>query len=143
MFISAATPISWTSKEHNLVLKAPKVGHTAGGCCGGHSHSHAADASHSPGQVDIQELEENDEFTGPGSFFNIFSATGEDVEGLGETLLEWWAHALEYSAGLQPPEESDADFDSDEFESEDDSDLNGEIDLESEGEQPAKKKSRK
>jgi len=138
LFIAGEQKIRWTSSEHDLVKKAPKVSHAhahGGGCCGGHGTDDGA------AQVNIQELEENDEFSGPGSFFNLFAQTGEDEEGLGEFLLEWWAHALEYAAGLQPEEDSDEDYDFDD----EDSDLEGSVDLESEEEQekPAKKKAKK
>lgn len=138
LFLSGEQKISWTSNDHNLVKKAPKVSHShahGGGCCGGHGADHQSGE-----QVNIQDLEENDEFSGPGTFFNIFAQTGEDDEGLGEFLLEWWAHALEYAAGLQPEEDSDEDYD----EFDEDSELEGSVDLESEEEEkPAKKKAKK
>lgn len=47
------------------------------------------------------ELEEYDEFGGPGSFFHLFGEAqdGEDEIGMAETLLEWWGHATEYVFG--------------------------------------------
>lgn len=71
LFLLASSPITWTSNEHNLVKKAPKV--------------------------NVLELEEFDEgFSGStGSFFNWFASEGDDDMGLGETLLEWWSHATE------------------------------------------------
>lgn len=63
-------PITWTSKEHNLCLKAPKV--------------------------NPEELEEFDDFHGLGSFFNWFSEEGIDDRNLGEDFLEWFPHATEF-----------------------------------------------
>lgn len=61
----------WTSAEHNLLTKAPRA--------------------------DPSQMEEYDEFSGPGSFFHLFDKKmdGEDEIGMAETLLEWWGHATE------------------------------------------------
>ncbi|GAA5841403.1 hypothetical protein JCM11251_006178 [Rhodosporidiobolus azoricus] len=117
---------TWTSKEHDLTKKAPRV--------------------------DPAKLEEYDDFGGPGSFFNWFQEEGEDVMGVGESLLEWYGHASEYAAGLASLDDAGSsdggdlegldfsDLDDDD-ESEDD-DPKKEIDLDDE--RPKKKvKSRK
>lgn len=71
LFLLPSSPITWTSDEHNLIKKAPKV--------------------------NVLELEQFDEFEGSaGSFFNWFTQEGEDDIGLAEYLLEWWSHATEY-----------------------------------------------
>lgn len=71
LFLLPSSPITWTSDEHNLIKKAPKV--------------------------NVLELEQFDEFEGStGSFFNWFAQEGEDDIGLAEYLLEWWSHATEY-----------------------------------------------
>lgn len=70
LFLLPASPITWTSDDHNLIKKAPKV--------------------------NVLELEQFDEFDGStGSFFNWFLQEGEDDIGLAEYLLEWWSHATE------------------------------------------------
>ncbi|SCZ87281.1 BZ3500_MvSof-1268-A1-R1_Chr2-2g04747 [Microbotryum saponariae] len=120
--------IKWTSDEHNLVKKAPRP--------------------------NLEDLEEFDEFDGAGSFFNLFGEDGEDKMGVGEALLEWFAHATEYAAGLSfLLENNDDDSELDEFdqgdlddEDEDDEDdpedLNAEIDLEQEEEDKSRPKKR-
>lgn len=77
----------WTSPEHDLCKKAPRP--------------------------DIKAMEEFDEFEGQGSFFNLFSeqSDGIDEADFGETLLEWWAHASEYAAGLTNLDDMDSDDD--------------------------------
>ncbi|GAA6005551.1 hypothetical protein JCM11491_003682 [Sporobolomyces phaffii] len=122
VFLLASTPITWTSDEHNLVKKAPKV--------------------------NVLELEEFDEgFDGSaGSFFNWFLQEGEDDMGLGETLLDWWSHATEYAAGLSSLDSDDEDLSGGEFDSDEDSDdddLKKEIDLSDEDSKRPKKKQRK
>lgn len=138
---TSATSIDWTSDAHNLIKKAPKVSlprsSCAKSCCGG------ADSSHGGEQINVDDLEENDDFNGSfGSFFNNFLSEGEDTESLSENLLEWYSHATEFAAGLIPLGESDSEFDEDE---EDEESLDGEVDLEDseEDEKPAKKKSKK
>ncbi|GAA5961760.1 hypothetical protein JCM3765_004061 [Sporobolomyces pararoseus] len=122
LFLLPSTPITWTSEDHNLVKKAPKV--------------------------NVLELEEFDDgFSGSaGSFFNWFATEGEDDMGLGETLLEWWSHATEYAAGLSSIDSDDEDFSGAEFdedEDSDDDDLKKEIDLSDEDSKRPKKKQRK
>ncbi|GAA5909551.1 Vps75p [Sporobolomyces salmoneus] len=114
--------LPWTSDEHNLVKKAPKV--------------------------NVLEMEEFDEdFSGSaGSFFNWFETEGEDDMGLGETLLEWWSHATEYAAGLSSMDSDDGeDFSGGEFDDEesDDEDPKKEIDLSDEDSKRPKKKQKK
>ncbi|BGP13512.1 hypothetical protein JCM10213_000554 [Rhodosporidiobolus nylandii] len=119
------TKITWTSKEHDLTKKAPRPAKQS------------------------TELEEFDEFDGPGSFFNWFAEEGEDEMSVGESLLEWWGHAAEYAAGLASMDDmgdSDvegfgAEFDFDDDESEDD-DPKKEIDLSDEENKRPKKKQR-
>lgn len=69
MYLTSVAPITWTSKEHDLTLKSPRV--------------------------EVEELEEFDEFNGHGSFFCWFSEVGLDNRGLGDDFLEWWSHATE------------------------------------------------
>ncbi|GAA5915422.1 hypothetical protein JCM5296_002631 [Sporobolomyces johnsonii] len=120
LYLVPSAPISWTSPEHDLTKKAPKTV--------------------------PQDLEEFDEFGGPGSFFNWFTEEGEDEMGLGELLLEWWGHAAEYAAGLAALGSDDDDdmgsFGSDDDESEDD-DPKKEIDLSDDEKKRPKKKQRK
>lgn len=66
---SHSTAITWTSPDHDLIKKAPRVV--------------------------VEELEENDNFEGMGSIFGWIAESGEDKYGVGETMLEWWSHALE------------------------------------------------
>ncbi|GAA5860100.1 hypothetical protein JCM8547_009177 [Rhodosporidiobolus lusitaniae] len=123
---SSSSAIKWTSPEHDLTKKAPRP------------------------KVDVEDLEENDEYDGPGSFFNLFKDEGEDKMSIGESLLEWWGHASEYAAGLASLDDiSDnegaggLDFDFDEFNSEDESedeDPKKEIDLGSDEEEKRPKK---
>ncbi|TNY22845.1 protein phosphatase 2A inhibitor 2 [Rhodotorula diobovata] len=122
VYLADKTPIDWTSPDHDLTKKAPR--------------SHA------------DEREEFDEFEGPGSFFNWFGETGEDRTSLAEVLVEWWAHATEYAAGLTPLDDDesgaefgfDSEFDDDESE---DEDPKKEIDLDDEEKKRPKKKQRK
>jgi hypothetical protein len=65
---TAFSKISWTSPDHDLTKKAPKV--------------------------NLEELETYDEFAGFGSLFCWFGESGLD-SGLAEDFLEWWGHALE------------------------------------------------
>ena len=65
---TSSTKISWTSPDHDLVKKSPRV--------------------------NVGELENYDEFAGFGSFFNWFGESGADM-GLSEDFLDWWGHALE------------------------------------------------
>lgn len=66
---TSSTPIAWTSPDHDLTKKAPKV--------------------------NVAELEGYDEFEGHGSFFNWFGASGVDESGLADDLLDWWSNAME------------------------------------------------
>ncbi|GAA5934015.1 hypothetical protein JCM3775_002849 [Rhodotorula graminis] len=120
VFLADKVDIDWISPDHDLTKKAPRA--------------HADDK------------EEFDEFEGAGSFFNWFGEVGEDRTSLGENLLEWWAHATEYAAGLtahDDDDESGAEFGFDsEFDDEsEDEDPKKEIDLDDEEEKkrPAKK----
>ncbi|POY76491.1 hypothetical protein BMF94_0692 [Rhodotorula taiwanensis] len=127
VYLGPKVAISWTSADHDLTKKAPRT--------------------------DPEEKEEFDEFGGPGSFFGFFGVEGEDPTGLGEVLLEWYAHATEYAAGLTAllDEDSDdgAEFDFDEFDSDDDesdgddADPKKEIDLDNEDAKRPKKKQRR
>ncbi|GAA6025454.1 hypothetical protein JCM10207_005731 [Rhodosporidiobolus poonsookiae] len=121
LYLAASTPISWTSKDHDLTKKAPRG--TA-----------------------PTDLEEFDVFEGPGSFFNWFADEGEDVTSLGESLLEWWGHAAEYAAGLASLDDMSEDgsdlggeFDFDDEDESEDDDLKKEIDLSDEEKRPKKK----
>lgn len=69
--------ITWTSDDKDLTKLAPRV--------------------------NPAELEEFDEFSGMGSFFNWFKEEGsDDTFHLGEELLEWYSHALEFVFSLLP-----------------------------------------
>lgn len=70
MYLTSVAPITWTSKDHDLTLKSPRV--------------------------EVEELEEFDEFNGHGSFFCWFSEVGLDNRGLGDDFLEWWSHVTEW-----------------------------------------------
>ncbi|GAA5938568.1 Vps75p [Sporobolomyces koalae] len=121
LYLLPSSKISWTSDEHNLVKKAPRVN-----------------------VLDMEEFDE--EFDGStGSFFNWFNEEGEDEMGLAETLLEWWTHATEYAAGLSAMDSDDEDLSGGEFDEEDsdDDDLKKEIDLSDEDSKRPKKKQRK
>ncbi|BGP10414.1 Protein SET [Rhodotorula toruloides] len=115
-YLASATPISWTSADHDLTKKAPR--------------SLATDK------------EEFDEFEGPGSFFNWFKEEGEDITTMGESLLEWYGHATEYAAGLaavdDDSDDQGFDFD-DDFDESEDEDPKKEIDLSDEEKRPKKK----
>jgi len=108
------TTITWTSPEHNLSKKAPKL--------------------------DPSEIGEYDSYGLLGSFFNWFPEEGVDEYHLGETLSDWWYHATEYAAGNTDALADDSDEEWDEEDSDDDP--TKEIDLESEDESRPKKKSK-
>ncbi|GAA6061072.1 hypothetical protein JCM10212_000115 [Sporobolomyces blumeae] len=114
LYLEKCTPITWTSPEHDLTKKAPRV--------------------------DPLELEENDEYPGPGSIFNWFLAEGLDETGLGEHLAQVWGSAVELAAGMQGID-SDEEFGS-EIDSEAEEDIDDskkEIDLSDDEKRPKKK----
>ncbi|KAK4701431.1 hypothetical protein P7C70_g4803, partial [Phenoliferia sp. Uapishka_3] len=91
-----STPIQWKSDDKNLAKLAPRV--------------------------DLEDLDDDAEFDenkGIGSFFTYFSIDGEDEQDLGEALLEWRAHALEYATG------SDSDWGSDDEDDEEEEKKDG------------------
>ncbi|ORY86702.1 hypothetical protein BCR35DRAFT_302421 [Leucosporidium creatinivorum] len=124
VYLLPTTAPSWTSPEHNLLLKAPRA--------------------------DPTQMEEFDDFGGPGSFFHLFDdkLDGEDQIGMAEILLEWWAHATEYAAGLTAIDDLSSDdegffgLDGDDDEDSDD-DPTKEIDLGSEEEEEEEKRPKK
>ncbi|KAK4699854.1 hypothetical protein P7C70_g6401, partial [Phenoliferia sp. Uapishka_3] len=118
LYLSASTPIKWTSPDHDLTKKAPRP--------------------------DLETLEEFDAFDGMGSFFNWFGETGRDGMGIGESLLEWKGNAIEYAAGLvEDLDDGSEGMPSDDDDDSEDEDPTKEVDLESEEDQPKKKKSKK
>ncbi|KAK4055394.1 hypothetical protein OIO90_003232 [Microbotryomycetes sp. JL221] len=121
IYLEPTQPPTWTSSDHDLFKKAPRQ--------------------------DMNDVEEFDEFGGPGSFFWLFhkQTDGEDDMGMAETLLEWWAHATEYAAGMVEVGDSDEeglDFDEDD-EDDSDEDPTAEIDLEDDEDDRPKKRSKK
>ncbi|GAA6036458.1 hypothetical protein JCM8097_003517 [Rhodosporidiobolus ruineniae] len=119
LYLLPGTSITWTSKDHDLTAKKPRVKAT--------------------------DLEEFDNFDGNGSFFNWFAEEGEDAMSIAETLLEWWGHASEYAAGLaslddvSDDEGSLGDFDFDDEDESEDDDPKKEIDLSDDDRRPKKK----
>lgn len=122
LFLLPCERPQWTSPEHDLCKKAPRP--------------------------DIKAMEEFDEFEGQGSFFHLFAdvADGIDEIDVGETLLEWYAHATEYAGGLTNLDDVDSDgafdFDDDDDDESDEEDPTKEIDLGSDEESVKRPKKR-